>query len=97
MHDELYWLSATELLRRYRSRELSPVEVIRTLLARIERLQPQLNAFVLVDPGPLAATGASEARWQRSAPLGLLDGARARCRTRLREPLAVPLRWGALG
>ena len=75
MHDQLFWLSATELLRHYRRHELSPVEVIRTVTARIERLEPQLNAFVLWDAeAALGAARASEARWQRNAPLGLLDG-----------------------
>jgi len=75
MQDELFWLSATELLRHYRRRELSPVAVIRSLLARIERLEPQLNAFALLDAeAALRAARESEARWQRNAPLGLLDG-----------------------
>jgi aspartyl-tRNA(Asn)/glutamyl-tRNA(Gln) amidotransferase subunit A len=75
MHDELFWLSATDLLRHYRRRELSPVEVIRTVLARIERLEPQLNAFAWLDAkAALAAARESEARWQRNVPLGLLDG-----------------------
>lgn len=75
MHDELFWLSATELLRHYRRKELSPVDVVRTVLTRLERLEPQLNAFVSLDPAAaLAAARESEARWQRNAPLGLLDG-----------------------
>jgi len=75
MQDELFWLSATELLRHYRRRELSPVEVIRTVLARTERLEPQLNAFAVLDAqAALAAARESEARWRRNVPLGLLDG-----------------------
>jgi aspartyl-tRNA(Asn)/glutamyl-tRNA(Gln) amidotransferase subunit A len=31
-----------------RQRQLSPVEVVRTCLDRIERLQPRLNAFITV-------------------------------------------------
>lgn len=74
-HDESYWLGATELLRSYRRHELSPLEVVRTLLERIERLQPQLNAFAFVDPeSALRAARESEARWQRNEPQGLLDG-----------------------
>ena len=42
---------------------------------RIERFDPAVNAFCLVDAErALAAARASEARWQRGAPLGLLDG-----------------------
>lgn len=75
MQNELHWLTATELLRRYRRRELSPVEVIQSVLARLERIEPRLNAFALVDAeSALGAARASEARWRRKAPLGLLDG-----------------------
>jgi aspartyl-tRNA(Asn)/glutamyl-tRNA(Gln) amidotransferase subunit A len=68
-------LSATELLRLYRARQLSPVEATRAVLARIERFDPVVNAFCLVDGDlALAAARASEARWQRGEPCGLVDG-----------------------
>jgi aspartyl-tRNA(Asn)/glutamyl-tRNA(Gln) amidotransferase subunit A len=68
-------LSASDLLRLYRSRSLSPVEVTRAVLARIARLEPKLNAMVLTDEaGALAAAGGSEARWARGEPAGALDG-----------------------
>src|SRR5262249_15389630 len=44
------FLSATELARAYGRRELSPVEVTRELLARIERLDPELRSFITVTP-----------------------------------------------
>jgi aspartyl-tRNA(Asn)/glutamyl-tRNA(Gln) amidotransferase subunit A len=63
------------LLEAYRRRELSPVEVVDDHLARIERLNPSLNAFVVVDAdGARAAAAASEARWHDGAPTGELDG-----------------------
>ena len=72
---DLHSLSAAELIRRYRRRELSPVEVAKDALARIERFNPVINAFVLVDrEAALAAAAASEARWKDGAPLGLVDG-----------------------
>jgi aspartyl-tRNA(Asn)/glutamyl-tRNA(Gln) amidotransferase subunit A len=72
---ELQALSAGELLRRYRRRELSPVEVVRDALARIDRFNPVINAFVLIDrEGALAAAAASEARWKQGTPVGLVDG-----------------------
>ena len=45
---ELCYLSATELLARYRRRDLSPVAVTEAILARIGRLNPRLNAFLTV-------------------------------------------------
>ena len=71
----IHTLTAGELLRRYRRREVSPVEVVRDALARIERFNPVINAFLLVDgAGALTAAAASEARWKQGAPLGLVDG-----------------------
>jgi aspartyl-tRNA(Asn)/glutamyl-tRNA(Gln) amidotransferase subunit A len=68
-------LTAHELLRLYRKRELSPVEVTRDQLDRIEQTEPAVNAFILVDrEGALAAAKASEARWQKGEPIGAVDG-----------------------
>ena len=68
-------LSAATLLRLYRRRELSPVEVTRACLARIARWNDRVHAFCHVDEvGALAAAEASEQRWLRGEPLGLLDG-----------------------
>ena len=68
-------LTAAELLRLYRRRELSPVEVTRDQLDRIDRFQAAINAFIIVDrDGALSAAKASEARWQKGEPLGLADG-----------------------
>lgn len=68
-------LTAAELLRLYRRREISPVDVARDALYRIARFEPQINAFVLVDEdGALEAARASEARWAKGEPMGLADG-----------------------
>src|SRR3954471_21640436 len=68
-------LTGAELLRLYRRGELSPVEVTRDQLERIERFQPIINAFIIVDrAGAIEAAKASEARWQKGEPLGVADG-----------------------
>ena len=68
-------LSASELVEAYRRKSLSPVEATRAVLARIEALNPQLNAFVLIDAeGALETARASESRWAKGAPQGALDG-----------------------
>lgn len=68
-------LSAAELVPLYASRELSPLEVAKDALARIERFEPQVNAFVVRDDKvPLAMAQDAEARWLKGAPLGPLDG-----------------------
>ena len=70
---------AHELLQLYRSGQASPVEATQAVLARIERLNPQINAFCVVDPdAALASARASEVRWQAhrssGAPVGELEG-----------------------
>ncbi len=67
--------SANELLQLYRTRRASPVEATQAVLQRIERHNPALNAFCLVDAdSALASARQSEARWQAGAPCGDLDG-----------------------
>jgi aspartyl-tRNA(Asn)/glutamyl-tRNA(Gln) amidotransferase subunit A len=68
-------LSAAELRQLYRTRKLSPVETTRAVLERIERFDPQVNAFCLVDEErAIGAARASEARWHKREPCGVLDG-----------------------
>jgi len=63
------------LLAAYRNRSLSPVEVIRAVLAGIERHNPAVNAFNLINADEaLAAAKESEARWSAGSPKGLADG-----------------------
>ncbi len=71
----LHDLAATELVALYRSRELSPVEATRAVLARIEAWEPHLHATYALDAdAALTAARASEARWRNGAPLGAIDG-----------------------
>jgi aspartyl-tRNA(Asn)/glutamyl-tRNA(Gln) amidotransferase subunit A len=75
MPDERLWLTASELSRQYAKGELSPVEIVNATLEEAEKLQPYLNAFVLIDrEGALAAARASEARWRKNEALSPLDG-----------------------
>ena len=75
MNQDPCFLSASELLAAYRARTLSPVEVLRAVLARVAALNPVLNCFNLLDEEvALGAARASEARWRKGAPVGPLDG-----------------------
>ena len=61
MSNDLAFAGALELAAMVRAREVSPVELVELYLGRIERLDPQLNAFVTVDAdGALAAARAAE-------------------------------------
>lgn len=48
MADEVAFLSAEDLVAAYRARTLSPVEVVETILARIGRVNPVVNAYTTV-------------------------------------------------
>jgi Asp-tRNA(Asn)/Glu-tRNA(Gln) amidotransferase A subunit family amidase len=48
MNDPTF-LSAVEMSRQVREREISPVELARAHLSKIERLNPKLNAFIQID------------------------------------------------
>ena len=68
-------LTATALLEGFRKRTLSPVEVTRAVLRRIEALNPRLNAFCFLAPEEtLQQAAESEKRWASGQPRGLLDG-----------------------
>jgi len=69
------FLSAQELGAAYRRRELSPADAVRDALERSGELDRTLHAFAVVDQqGAMAAARASEARFARGTPIGLLDG-----------------------
>src|SRR5271168_2009427 len=75
MADDIAFMPATRLLALYRGRQLSPVDATKATLRRQETYEGALNAFVLYDPETaLAGARASEARWQKGEPQGLLDG-----------------------
>ena len=63
MSDEIAYATIAELGVRYRKRDLSPVEVTQALLARIEKLDPILHAFVTLtaDSALAEARSAEEA------------------------------------
>ncbi len=74
-------LGIAELGRRYRGRELSPVDVTTAHLARIERLDKTLNSYVTVTAEhALADARAAEAAIRAALP-GRSPGSPSRTRT----------------
>ena len=67
--------TATELLALYRSGQASPLQATQAVLARIERHNGTLRAFVHVAAEEaLASATRSTERWLRGQPCGPLDG-----------------------
>ncbi len=72
---DVCFLSAGDLVRRYRARRLSPTEAVQAVLARIDALNPALNAVVTVDrEGALAAARRATAALRRDRSLPPLHG-----------------------
>ncbi len=92
--DDLAFATMTELGDAYRRRRLSPVEVTRAMLGRIEKLDPRLHSYVTVTP-EIALEQAKQAEADFAAgrdrgpmqgiPVGLKD---------LCETKGVPTTWG---
>lgn len=73
--DDVCKLPAVELVRSFRTRTLSPVDVVRASLARIERLNPKLNAFVSIAADEaLAQAREAEEAYGRGLPTPPLLG-----------------------
>jgi len=72
---DLHWMTAGAAARAIATRELSPVDLTRALLDRIERLDPKLNAFIRVDgEAALQAAQAAEAEATSGRLRGPLHG-----------------------
>src|SRR3974377_42673 len=72
---DLFFTPATELDRLIRMRAISPLELPRSLLERIERLNPKLNAFLTVTADlALAHAKAAGERAMRGARGGPMEG-----------------------
>ncbi|MEV0619969.1 amidase [Nonomuraea sp. NPDC050404] len=71
MSDELHYLTATELARLIRSRQVSAVEVLQAHLDRIEQVNPQVNAIVtLVAERAIEAAKAADAALSKGGEAG---------------------------
>jgi aspartyl-tRNA(Asn)/glutamyl-tRNA(Gln) amidotransferase subunit A len=90
----LHLLGAHELLAAYRSRSLSPVEVVNDVLAHMATCEPALHATFAVDgANALTSAQASERRWHRGEPIGALDGVPAMVKENI-ATLGTPIPLG---
>jgi Asp-tRNA(Asn)/Glu-tRNA(Gln) amidotransferase A subunit family amidase len=73
--EDLCLTPATDLSVAIRARKLSPVEIVEAILARIDALNPRLNAYLAVD-AERAVDNARDAETaiMRGLPLGPLHG-----------------------
>lgn len=72
---ELISLSGVELLDGYANRDFTPLEVLRATRDRIDRLNPDINAFYVQEREHAETIArASTQRWSQREARGLLDG-----------------------
>ena len=72
---DLHWLTAAEATRVFAAKKLSPVELMAAALARIERLDPKLHAFIRLDAdAAMDAARAAEAEITKGRIRGPLHG-----------------------
>ena len=92
---DLAYAPATDLVSRIRSKALSPVEVTRAVLERIEQVNPKVNAFCTVTgDAALAAARAAEAAVMKGERLGPLHGVPVSIKD-LALVKGVPARFGS--
>jgi len=75
VNDTLAWMPATEIAAAVREKRLSPVELTRALLERIDAINPKLNAYILITHDlAMAAARTAEVAVMRGDDLPPLHG-----------------------
>ena len=75
METEIFKLSAYELVEAYKNKTLSPVEVTKSIIDRANKIDKEVNAFVLIDEEKaILQARQSEERWQSSSQKSSIDG-----------------------
>ena len=89
-------LDATALSALMDAREITPLQLLEQALARLDALEPVLNAFTHVDrDGAVAAARAATARQTSGTRLGPLDGIPVSVKDNIFVG-GLPARWGSL-
>lgn len=75
MNSELCYLSANEAVGLFKSKKLSPVELMEALINQSERMEPDINAFSdTFFEQAMQQARSSQSRYMRGEQAGLLDG-----------------------
>jgi aspartyl-tRNA(Asn)/glutamyl-tRNA(Gln) amidotransferase subunit A len=90
----LWMWPATALADGYRSGQLTPLDAVRACLARIEAVNPQINAFVAQREAVLDDAQASTERFRQGQPLSPLDGIPLSIKDNL-ATADLPTTWGS--
>ncbi len=91
---DLHRRSVGRLAQDLREGALTARALLDHYLERVERLNPDLNAFVYLDPEATAAAEASDMRLRAGRPLSLLDGIPVSLKDNLLQA-GSPAVWGS--
>src|ERR1700726_3045015 len=95
LSEQVLYLSAAELAKRIQSKQISPVELTESYLARSEALGPKLNAYARLTPDlALEQAHAAEKDIQRGHYRGPLHGIPYAAKDLLAVK-GIPTTWGA--
>ncbi|HWJ73614.1 MAG TPA: amidase [Kaistia sp.] len=91
----LWTLSAADLSAGFAAGAFTPVEALKSVLARLDHVNPSINAVIAIDSaGALAAAEQSAARWRAGAPRSTLDGVPITIKDNL-HLRRLPATWGS--
>jgi aspartyl-tRNA(Asn)/glutamyl-tRNA(Gln) amidotransferase subunit A len=92
---ELWQLGAASLRAGFARREYTPVDALDACLARVDRTQGAVNAFVHIDEVTARSAARDSAmRWSLGKPLGPLDGIPVSLKDNL-HARGMPTTWGS--
>lgn len=92
---QAWQMDAGQLAQHFARRTLSPVEALRSVLARLDAVNPRLNAVIARDDAAaLAAARDSASRWRRGEALSALDGVPLSVKDNI-PVRGLPCRWGS--
>ncbi|MCA0044960.1 amidase [Celeribacter litoreus] len=94
---ELWSLSAHSLVEGYSNGTFTPVDALKSVLARCDAINPTINAVIARDDAAsIAMAEASAARWAEGKPLSPLDGVPISIKDNLLMA-GLPATWGSRG
>ncbi len=95
MAPPLWTLSATALAARFAAGDTTPILVLEAVLARLDAVNPRLNAIIATDHAAArAAASASTARYAAGTPLSPLDGVPFTVKDNI-PAAGLPTYWGS--
>ena len=89
----IWQTDVTALLDAYAAGQVTPVQAVESMLARITTMDPTLNAYTAMNDLALSEAVAATARWQADQPKGLLDGVPLIIKDNL-VTAGMPAAWG---